>query len=197
MHPLVPPTHLRLRLPQYRGADDDPPTRDEGWLASVALILRPGPSSPEALLIRRGRLEGDPWAGHMALPGGRKEDGDASLLDTARRETREEVALSLETLGTLLGRLDPVAPQSTHLPRLTILPLVFSVPREAEGHPASPEVAETLWTPVRWLRDPTSRDRHYQQVEGARMAFPAFDVAGRTVWGLTHRILEDFLSRID
>ena len=40
--------------------------------AAVALILRdPGDASLEFLLIKRADYEGDPWSGHVALPGGR------------------------------------------------------------------------------------------------------------------------------
>lgn len=161
----------------------------------MALILRPGPKSPEALLIRRAKQERDPWSGHMALPGGRREPSDPSLLETARRETREEVALELERWGRMLGRLDPVVPLGAELPRLTILPFVFAIPRDVRVEPFPKEVAEILWTPVDHLLSPGSRDRHLHRVGGSDLVFPAFDVEGRTVWGLTHRILEDFLSR--
>ena len=40
--------------------------------AAVALVLRPGDAGElELLLIKRADYEGDPWSGHVALPGGR------------------------------------------------------------------------------------------------------------------------------
>lgn len=133
----------------------------------------------------------------MALPGGRREPEDPSLLHTARRETREEVALALDQEGELLGRLHVVAPRGPHLPPLTILPFVFSVPWEARARPASLEVADVFWTRVDHLLNPGSRTRHHREIEGTTVVFPAFEVEGHTVWGLTYRILEDFLSRLD
>jgi 8-oxo-dGTP pyrophosphatase MutT (NUDIX family) len=196
MPSLTAPTDLTLELDPYRGPEDDPSPRKEGWVASVALVLRPAPGCPELLLIKRARLEGDPWSGHMALPGGRKDPKDLSLLHTARRETREEVALPLDREGRALGGLDVVGPVGPHLPPLTILPLVFSVSREVEARVASAEVAEIHWTPLDHLRSPDARTTHrYLQGEAA-LRFPALDVNGRTVWGLTHRILEDFLGRL-
>ncbi|MCA9764471.1 MAG: NUDIX domain-containing protein, partial [Gemmatimonadetes bacterium] len=56
--------------------------------AAVALLLVPAPD--RLLLIRRADRLGDPWSGHLALPGGRQEPADASLLETAIRETAEE-----------------------------------------------------------------------------------------------------------
>jgi 8-oxo-dGTP pyrophosphatase MutT (NUDIX family) len=197
MSRLISPSDISLRLDPYRGPEDDPSRRDGGWLASVALILRPGEGSPEVLLIKRAFLEGDPWSGHMALPGGRKDPSDPSLLHTARRETREEVALRLQREGDVMGRLQVLAPVSPHLPRLTVLPLVFAVSREAEARVASHEVAEVHWTPLAHLRSPAARTTHRFVRDDVNLLFPAFDVDGRTVWGLTHRILEDFLGRLE
>jgi 8-oxo-dGTP pyrophosphatase MutT (NUDIX family) len=163
--------------------------------AAVALVLRPR-SALELLVVKRAERRSDPWSGHMALPGGRKDAGDSSLLHTARRETWEEVGLSLERTGKLLGRLEVVAPMSRHLPPLAVLPLVFAVPGGAGARVASPEVAEVHWTSLRHLRGADARKTHLFTRDDRPLAFPAFDVGGRTVWGLTHRILEDFLSRV-
>ena len=64
--------------------------------ASVALILRgPEGASQEVLFIERATRESDPWSGHMAFPGGRLDDSDATSRAAAERETVEEVGLSL------------------------------------------------------------------------------------------------------
>ena len=62
-----------------------------GGRAAVALVLRENAGDPEILLIRRAERKGDPWSGHMAFPGGREDARDESLLETALRETREEL----------------------------------------------------------------------------------------------------------
>ena len=48
--------------------------------AAVALLLRPR-DALEVLLIKRSVRESDPWSGHMALPGGRRDPGDSDLTD--------------------------------------------------------------------------------------------------------------------
>jgi ADP-ribose pyrophosphatase len=62
--------------------------------AAVALIFRLGENDvPELLFIKRAEYEGDPWSGQIAFPGGRAEARDASLAETAIRETREETGI--------------------------------------------------------------------------------------------------------
>lgn len=204
---------LRRALDPHRGPADDPTPYPDGWLASVALILRGtlqgsgGQGSGEGarghldldalelLLIRRAANERDPWSGQMALPGGRHEPGDVSLVHTARRETAEEVGIRLSATDDFLGRLEVVAPRNASLPPLTVVPMVFAVAPGTHGTVHSvQEVAELLWVPVGQLRDPASRTT-YRYPPAGDLAFPAFDVGGRSVWGLTHRILSDFLDR--
>jgi 8-oxo-dGTP pyrophosphatase MutT (NUDIX family) len=74
--------------------------------AAVSLLLRPSAKGVEFLAIKRAEQERDPWSGHMALPGGRRDATDESLWMTAVRETREEVHVDLQQVGQLLGRLD-------------------------------------------------------------------------------------------
>ena len=74
----------------------------EATETAVALVLAPGSMGLEALFIRRAERADDPWSGHIALPGGRREPGDADRLATAVRETREEVGVTLPA-SALLG----------------------------------------------------------------------------------------------
>ncbi len=194
--PYLEPAELSPRLLPYTGAEDDPTPHPDGFLASVALILRPAPLSPELLFIRRAVFEGDPWSGHMAFPGGRKDPADPSLLHTALRETREETALPLDDVGSPLGRLSLVAPRTPHLPPLSVVPFVFTVPESTPARVASPELAETLWVPVSHFYDPKTRTTYRRRLGGVDLTFPAFDLGERIVWGLTHRIVEDFLARL-
>ncbi len=190
-----------LELDPYRGPHDDPLPREGGWVAAVSVILREpserGASSlPDLLLIRRAPHDRDPWSGHMALPGGRRDPADPSLLVTAHRETLEEVDIALAEEGRVLGRLPAVVPRNAHIPPLTILPLVFAVPAGVEARIAAPhEVAELHWVSLEHLRSPAARTS-FRYAPAGDMTFPAFDVAGRSVWGLTHRVLTDLLARV-
>jgi 8-oxo-dGTP pyrophosphatase MutT (NUDIX family) len=158
--------------------------------AAVAAVLRDGRKGPELLFIRRAEHPRDPWSGHMAFPGGREDPGDVDLLATAVRETREEVALDLESSARLLGRLDelPAVARGRRM-GLTIAPFVFELTGEialVQNH----EVAEVLWTPLEPLFRGELATSFPYEIGGQRLELPAHEIGGRLVWGLTHRMLE-------
>lgn len=171
-----------------------PDSRDPDALqAAVALVLRASPEL-ELLLIKRAHAERDPWSGHMAFPGGRRDPDDRDLLHTAMRETYEETGIDLARVGTVLGRLEPVKPQSRQLPRIEITPFVIAVPPGTCAQPNSREVDATLWVPLATFSDPTTARTVLIDVSGAPRTFPSFQVGDEMVWGLTYRILTRFLE---
>jgi 8-oxo-dGTP pyrophosphatase MutT (NUDIX family) len=188
---------VREALAAYASDADDPPVREGDFLqAAVSLIVR-GREDLDVLLIKRAKRKGDPWSGHMALPGGRRSSEDASLLDTAVRETLEETGVDLNRSGVHLGRLGGVAPQSIHLPRLSIAPFVFGVPHDTPAHIASAEVDAVHWVPLTLLASPEVRSLLEVRLgTGLVQKFPSLNVAGEVVWGLTYRILTDFLDHL-
>lgn len=175
------------------GAEAPPPAPPRDLEAAVALLLRPG-TDLDVLLIRRALHETDPWSGHVALPGGRRDPADADLSVTARRETREEVGLDLDRVGVLLGRLPAVVPASTRLPSLSITPFVFSVEPGHELTLDAREIDAAVWVPLAELRDERAAGEILIEIEGGRHRFPALTWQDYTVWGLTLRILHHFFD---
>jgi 8-oxo-dGTP pyrophosphatase MutT (NUDIX family) len=165
--------------------------------AAVALLVRLGDtSSLELLLIKRADYASDPWSGHVALPGGRQEPTDPSLLDTAIRETREEIGVDIAEHGALLGVLDELGPSSPRLPPLSILPHVAVVERSLPLT-LSPEVASAFWVPLEILRDPTaSREVDLDLATGV-MRVSSLSYKEHIIWGLTERILRQFFALLD
>jgi 8-oxo-dGTP pyrophosphatase MutT (NUDIX family) len=160
--------------------------------ASVALLVRPGDTDLELLLIKRTEFVGDPWSGHMAFPGGRFEPQDADGVATAVRETREEVGVDVQSTGALIGALDPTQPRAGV--SLIVFPYVFAVPPETTATPNC-EVQLTVWIPLRTLLRPEATIEYmHHNGDGQPLRFPAFGYRGHTIWGLTHRILSQFLS---
>lgn len=185
---------LSEALASYAADADDPPPADPDFLqAAVTLVIRARPEL-ELLLIKRARSERDPWSGHMALPGGRRDPDDLTIHDTAVRETREEVGLDLNGGGLHLGQLDVVAPSSVRLPKLTIAPFVYGVHGDAEAWVASREVDQVHWVTLDELRAPETHSSVDIALPGGNRAFPCYRVVGEVVWGLTYRILSQFLD---
>ncbi|HEU4827829.1 MAG TPA: CoA pyrophosphatase [Gemmatimonadales bacterium] len=159
--------------------------------ASVALILTPDPDS--VLVIRRAHREGDPWSGHMALPGGRREPDDADLVTTAIRETAEEVGIRLDR-SRLLGVLEDVVPRTRVLPPIAVRPHVFRLDA-APVLSLNDEVASATWLSLEELRGQW-RSEVVVEAAGASRVTPAFATPEGVVWGMTERILRDLLDRI-
>ncbi|MEE9278908.1 MAG: CoA pyrophosphatase [Myxococcota bacterium] len=165
---------------------------DDVMRAAVALILHePEAGSPEILFIERATREGDPWSGHMALPGGRQEPEDADLQATAARETLEEVGVALRDP---VGRLDDFSgSRNPRVPPLIVAPYVYEMASRPEVT-VNHEVSSAVWIPVQWILQPESSVEY--EVERAELGqtFPAIRYDRYTVWGLTYRILTNFFE---
>jgi 8-oxo-dGTP pyrophosphatase MutT (NUDIX family) len=158
----------------------------------VAVILSPDPDS--ILLIRRAERAGDPWSGHMALPGGRQDPVDPDLMTTAIRETSEEVGLVLRP-NQLVGSLDDVVPRTPVLPPIAVRPYVFLLDRRPELV-LNPEVAAADWVPLDLLLHPETYHTVRLEIRGEDREFPAYRVEEAVVWGMTERILSGLLNQM-
>jgi 8-oxo-dGTP pyrophosphatase MutT (NUDIX family) len=189
---IAPLVRAMTARPSVRVELDDPARR-----AAVVLLVRLDESretpASQLLLIKRATFAGDPWSGHVALPGGRLEPGDPSLERTVIRETWEETAIDLDRDGRLLGCLDDVEPRTPVLPPIIITPFVGLVRYDVDVV-ASPEVAEWFWVDIAALRDPdVSREVVLELSTGPRSVM-SFQHGAHTIWGLTERILRQFLA---
>jgi 8-oxo-dGTP pyrophosphatase MutT (NUDIX family) len=182
-------TRLRERL-----ANRHPKTADDTTLiwAAVTVVITADPDA--VLLIRRADRTGDPWSGHMALPGGRRELADQDLLATAIRETREELGFELSR-NHLAGSLDDVAPRTPVLPPVAVRPFVFLVPGRSPLTLSS-EVATAHWVSLDDLQQPERHQPVILQVAGISREVQAFQLDSGVVWGMTERILSSLLEHL-
>jgi 8-oxo-dGTP pyrophosphatase MutT (NUDIX family) len=173
-----------------------PPEGNERFAAVAAVFRASADAHPELLMIKRAEHEGDPWSGHVALPGGRMEPRDRDLEQTAIRETWEETGIDIARDGYVLGRLDDLAPRVPVLPPLVIRPFVAVVPSHLPII-ANPEVADAFWVPMSALRERASWGLGMVDIRnvGPREV-DVFRHHDYTVWGLTERVLRDLMSRV-
>jgi 8-oxo-dGTP pyrophosphatase MutT (NUDIX family) len=197
---ILPPVNMDPRLTRIERAlaarertpVDPEPGRAQ---AAVALVLRPR-NDLELLLIRRAERAGDPWSGHIALPGGRRGADDPDLATTAFRETHEETGLSIAETGRILGRLGVLTTPS-RLPAVEITSFVAAVPADVALSLDPVEVVDSAWIPLSILRSVEAASEYRFERAGEELAFPSIVHGEYTIWGLTHRILQDFLEVVD
>ena len=160
--------------------------------AAVAVVIAPDPDA--ILLIRRADRLGDPWSGHMALPGGRREPQDSSLLATVIRETSEEVGVELAQ-EQLLGALDDVVPRNPVLPPVAVRPFAFLLPARPSLR-LNHEVAATQWVTLDDLLQPGGYHLTTLEIRGQSHDVQAYRLADAIVWGMTERILTGLLNHM-
>ena len=151
------------------------------------------PTQPlELMLIERAEKEGDPWSGHMALPGGRREAHDQDLLQTALREAEEEVGVVVRP-HQVLGGLDELRPSKRRRFPITVAPYVAAVPVDTVAVPAPAEVETVVWVPLPHLTSEEAVHEVLIELEEESLSLPAWSYQDYVIWGLTHRILTDFM----
>lgn len=166
------------------------PPDDGSRRAAVAVLLHDEPPGPRVLLMKRVERIGDPWSGHISLPGGRHEPSDVDLLATAIRETHEELTIDLSG-ARLVGNLPVLRPYTSGPAGMEVTPFVFVTHAAVEPQPG-PEAVAAFWLPVE-LAASGAIDAQYPY-PGTDRQFPCWLFESHTIWGLTWRILRDLLE---
>lgn len=129
--------------------------------------------------------------GQISLPGGAVEPHDGSLLETALRETREELGIETDQLE-ILGRLRDVYTAASNF---NITPFVARLAAPPHYRPDPAEVAEVIEVPLTVIRDRSiwweeERPEH----EGRRRKVYFFRYGDHVIWGATALILKQFVE---
>lgn len=181
---LVSP-RIELLVARLERRDWRPP-EDGRRRAAVAVVLH----DDRVLLMKRTAREGDPWSGHISLPGGGFHVEDRDLLATAIRETREELAIDLSG-ARMLGSLPALAPLSAGPHGMEVTPFVFLTESPLEPRP-SPEAEAAFWLPLERAASGALDETYVYP--GTERTFPAWRHDAYVVWGLTYRILGELLA---
>lgn len=153
-----------------------PPIGGEPRAAVLAPLFEDAQGRLRLLLTKRP-MTMPTHAGHLAFPGGRPDPGDNGPVETALRETHEEVGIRPEDVE-VLGFLPPVDTVSFSL---MVVPVVGRLQPEPLIKPDPWEV-DRIFTPlVSDLADPTGWRHEIWQ--GRTVWF--YDIEGDVLWGAT------------
>ena len=160
--------------------------------ARPAAVLIPAIARPVVTLLFTQRTEHlSAHAGQIAFPGGKAEPGDASPLDTALREAREEIGLNpdlVEPLGTLDRYLTGTGYRITPVIALVDPALTLTLDEN--------EVANTFEVPLSFLMNPANYHRHTRTIGDRERHFFAVPYGERFIWGATAGILRNMYERL-
>lgn len=156
--------------------------------AAAVLVLIYPDATGEAFVVLIERPRGDlRHAGEISFPGGAIEPGDATTVDAALREAREEVGLDPEQAPvTIVGQLSPV---EVRVSGFTLAPVVALAARRPELHADRREVAAILEVPLRHFLAGAPIERVEATRDGWRLQYGAYPVGEHRVWGATARVL--------
>jgi len=183
-----------LSLQPKRGDYDlNPGTRLRGSrdLAAAAVLLPIVARAEPTMLFTQRTDHLARHAGQVSFPGGRAHDGDASLIDTALRETEEETGIA-PAFVSIAGFLDAYETGTGY----AILPVVGVLREGFVLEPNAHEVAEIFEVPLAFLLDPANRERRHGEWQGRRREFYAYTYEGHYIWGATAAMLADFAERM-
>jgi len=132
-------------------------------------------------------------SGQVSFPGGSWEESDKSIIDTALRESWEEIGLDPEIVR-VLGKMADVEMITGF--RITPVVGICEWPTRLTVNPD--EVDRVFSIPIDWLADKRNRyyrEHDHQGVDFEVLYFKPYD--GETVWGVTAMITLDFLKLLD
>lgn len=128
--------------------------------------------------------------GQISFPGGGRHEADISLLQTALRESREEIGLR-ESDVEILGELDDTATSTSHF---RISPFVGLIPYPYEFTMDKYEVEEIFDLPIDELLASASTATGGNNSAERISQTSTFELNGRVIWGATGWILSQFLE---
>jgi 8-oxo-dGTP pyrophosphatase MutT (NUDIX family) len=158
--------------------------------ASV-LVLLYSKNGEYCMLLNKRTEAVEHHKGEIAFPGGSKDSGDKDFLDTALRETYEEMGIKPEDV-TILGELDDVVTAS----HFAVRPFVGTIPYPYPFKPSPIEIAEVLEVPVRELLDQANLREEVRWVDGRVGKSHCYAYGDHLVFGATAKIVKQILQSL-
>ena len=160
---------------------------DRYYKPACVFLLMFGPEEPYILAIQKADSEGYPWRNQVALPGGHLDAEDASPLEGAFRELKEEMDISREQVE-FLGSMGHF--QTINHRDIEVFTGLWKAAGPVRHDPA--EISRILKIPLRVLvRTHNTRNFHGRIPGIDELRYPFEDVV---IWGATARILHHLIE---
>jgi len=146
------------------------------------------------VFIRRAESDKDRHSGQVAFVGGKEEDIDNSVIDTALRETQEEIGVDPADV-TILGQLN----YHYSVSRFEITPIVATIPWPYELTLDSAEVSRAFTLPLSWLADENNFEIRNRLPPESDKQIPVVYFKkhdGELLWGATARMILSLISSL-
>lgn len=178
---------LRDRLAVARARDLPPHPHRRA--AVLIPIFVDGDGVPHLLLTKRTETV-EHHKGQISFPGGGEEPEDADLLETALRETYEEIGLPPASVE-VWGRLDEV---ETVISGFAVTPFVGFIPPPTAARPNPNEIAEIVTVPLAVFLNPANLRAEQVMHNGRPRRLLFYDYPPYVIWGLTAWIIKSLVG---
>ncbi len=180
---------LRMAL-SFRG-DFSPYPNAVTRNSAVLIIIYSNNGKAESILIKRTTYNGA-HSGQISFPGGKQDDYDKSLTDTAIREAYEEIGINPDDVK-ILGSLTPLyIPVSNHM----VLPVLGTITELGKLKTNSKEVEYAIKFPLEVLTNPKTVSVKTLYINGKEIVAPYFNIQNEMVWGATAMIISELAEII-
>lgn len=157
--------------------------------SAVLMLLYPINNEVYFPLILRNSYEGF-HSNEVGFPGGRFEIADEDLIQTALRETQEEIGVNPEDI-TILGTLTEIFIGPSDF---NVLPVVGYIPFRPDFVPDPREFQQIFELKLDYFSDPNIVYCSEISIPGDLVITPYYEVNNHKVWGATAKIIIELLS---
>ncbi|MEN9362873.1 MAG: hypothetical protein RI903_181 [Bacteroidota bacterium] len=147
--------------------------------AVLGLISQIPDREPHVILIKRNEYDGA-HSGQMAFPGGKKDETDRNLQETATREVFEEIGIRIYP-----HELKPLKPHWVMVSNYWVQPYYAIVNKKLEFSLNKREINRIFEIPVSFFKDPNQVDKHQLKIHDQLVWAPRFVYEDQVIWGAT------------
>jgi len=157
--------------------------------AAVLILLYPDKGSVFTVLMQRHDYMGV-HGGQISLPGGKREQSDENIIQTAIREANEETGVNpslISVIGTLTPLFIPVS-------NMIVTPVAGWINEKPVFNHQVEEVVFLIDVDLKKLLDPSIVKTKPFEIRGEFLNIKYFDYDGNIIWGATAMILHELLT---